>query len=125
MMRPAFGEGSRGNKTALMTLKMAVFAPMPRARVETAMIANPGFLINWREAKRMSANRFEIIFYPSRKATTAKDGGIRADAESQRQHSDCGKGRLLREHARGASQILQEPAHLLVANRSKGKAARD
>ena len=89
------------------------------------MIANPGFLINWREAKRMSANRFEIIFYPSRKATTAKDGGIRANTESQRQGSDCGKRRLFREHARGVAQILQERAHLFAANRSEGKAARD
>src|SRR5213596_2534969 len=33
---------------------MAVFAPMPRASVSTATAVKPGFLSNWRQAKRRS-----------------------------------------------------------------------
>jgi hypothetical protein len=40
--RSASVYGSGRSSTALTTLKMAVLAPMPRARVRTATIANPG-----------------------------------------------------------------------------------
>ena len=37
-----------------MTLKIAVFAPMPSASVRTAMKVKPGDLRSWRKAKRKS-----------------------------------------------------------------------
>src|SRR5438874_2550040 len=37
-----------------MTLKIAVFAPMPSARVRTAMKVKPGVFRSWRSAKRRS-----------------------------------------------------------------------
>src|SRR5438445_12992671 len=42
--------GSAFSNTALTTLKMAVFAPIPSARVSTATAVKPGFLSNWRKA---------------------------------------------------------------------------
>jgi len=46
--------GSDLSITASMMLKMAVLAPMPRARDRMAMTANPGLLRSRRRAKRMS-----------------------------------------------------------------------
>src|SRR5207244_1756069 len=42
------------NNTALTTLKMAVFAPIPSASVSTATRANPGDLRSWRKASLKS-----------------------------------------------------------------------
>ena len=44
------GNGSGFNNTALTTLKIAVFAPIPSARVSTATRVNPGDLRSWRKA---------------------------------------------------------------------------
>jgi len=38
-----FLKGNGRSRTALTTLKIALFAPMPRARAITATIVNPGF----------------------------------------------------------------------------------
>jgi len=42
--------GSGRSTTALTMLKMAVFAPMPSARVSVATAVNPGFFLNMRAA---------------------------------------------------------------------------
>src|SRR6185503_12236089 len=42
--------GSGRKSAALMTLKMAVFAPMPSASVSTATTVKPGFFNSWRKA---------------------------------------------------------------------------
>src|SRR5262249_48510912 len=52
------------SSTALTTLKIAVFRPIPSASVRTAMRVNPGDLRSWRRAKRISfislcAKRFD------------------------------------------------------------------
>src|SRR5207302_1029835 len=52
MMRSASGYGRGRIKTALTMLNMAVFAPIPSARVTIATAANPGFLISCRRARR-------------------------------------------------------------------------
>src|SRR3954471_22458063 len=44
--RSGFWNGSGSRSTAWTTLKMAVFAPIPRARIKTATMANPGLLTN-------------------------------------------------------------------------------
>jgi hypothetical protein len=46
--------GAGRSSTALMTLKIAVFAPMPSASVSTATAVKPGFLSNCRQANRRS-----------------------------------------------------------------------
>ena len=46
--RPESGKGSGFRSMALTTLKIIVFAPIPRASVTTATAVNPGFLINSR-----------------------------------------------------------------------------
>src|SRR6476660_3286864 len=48
--RSGDGNGSGFNNTALTTLKMAVFAPIPSARVSTATRVNPGDFRSWRKA---------------------------------------------------------------------------
>src|SRR6267143_1814627 len=52
MIRSAPGYGSGRSRTALTMLKMAVFAPMPSARVRIATAENAGFLISCRKARR-------------------------------------------------------------------------
>src|SRR5437016_3778112 len=52
MIRAASGYGSGRSRTALTMLKIAVFAPMPSARVRIATAANAGFLVNCRSARR-------------------------------------------------------------------------
>src|SRR5215211_1106390 len=52
MIRSASGYGSGRRRTALTMLKMAVFAPIPRASVTIATAAKPGFLRNCRSASR-------------------------------------------------------------------------
>src|SRR5437016_6108390 len=47
-----YGRGR--SSTALTTLKIAVFAPMPSASVSTATAVKPGFLSNWRKANLKS-----------------------------------------------------------------------
>src|SRR2546423_9287058 len=47
---PDSGYGSGLSRTALTTVKMAVFAPMPSASVSTATAVKPGFFSNWRKA---------------------------------------------------------------------------
>ena len=49
-----WGNGSGLSRTALTTLKMAVFAPIPSARVRIATKVNPGDLRNCRNAKTRS-----------------------------------------------------------------------
>src|SRR6266480_2222129 len=60
MIRSASGYGSGRSKTALTMLKIAVFAPIPRASVKIAMAENAGLLTSCRRAKRMSFN-MEVI----------------------------------------------------------------
>src|SRR4029453_3127242 len=50
-----YGSGLGG--TQRMTLKMAVFAPMPSARVRTAVAVNPGLLHNARTAYHESCRK--------------------------------------------------------------------
>src|SRR5882724_4517876 len=50
----ACGNGNGRSSTASITLKIALFAPMPRARVSTAMMANPGVFANIRKANLKS-----------------------------------------------------------------------
>src|SRR5258708_27875829 len=52
MIRSASGYGSGRRRTALTMLKIAVFAPIPRASVTIATAAKPGFLRNCRSASR-------------------------------------------------------------------------
>src|SRR4029453_2028409 len=54
MSSSGWGNGSGLSNTALTTLKMAVFRPMPSASVKTAIDVNAGDLRNWRRAKRRS-----------------------------------------------------------------------
>ena len=48
--RSGFGNGSERRRTVSMTLKIALFAPIPRASVRMATKVKPGDLISWRMA---------------------------------------------------------------------------
>src|SRR5256714_10324215 len=52
--RSGSSNGSPLRNRSLIKLKMAVFMPMPSARVSTARSVNAGDLISWRKAKRRS-----------------------------------------------------------------------
>src|ERR1051326_3983030 len=51
-----FGYGGARKRTAFTTLKIAVFAPMPMAKVNIATTVNAGDFISIRAANRMSCN---------------------------------------------------------------------
>src|SRR5213075_1194318 len=52
--RPGSLNGGGRSSTALNTLKIAVFAPMPSASVSTATAVKPGFFSSWRKANLRS-----------------------------------------------------------------------
>src|SRR4029434_8404520 len=51
-----FSKGSGLRRTASKTVKMAVLAPIPSARVRTAIRVNPGDFLSSRRAKRKSVS---------------------------------------------------------------------
>ena len=55
--RSCSANGTRFNRTASTTLKMAVVAPIPSASVSTAAVVKPAFLPSMRVAYRMSCHR--------------------------------------------------------------------
>src|SRR6202034_361589 len=57
------GKGKGRSRTAYTTLKVATFAPIPRARVSTATIVKPGLFANIRNAYRISW-KIESMFSP-------------------------------------------------------------
>src|ERR1700727_1463150 len=57
------GRGSM--RTLLTMLKIAVFAPMPRAMMMAAIRAKPGFFTRSRRANRRSRNSADILLPPS------------------------------------------------------------
>ncbi len=52
--RPGSLNGGGRSSTALTTLKIAAFAPMPSASVSTTTVVKPGFFSNWRKANLRS-----------------------------------------------------------------------
>src|SRR5258707_15846027 len=75
--RSGSGNGKGRSKTAFTTVKIAVFAPMPRASERTATPVKTGDRANIRRAKRRSATRFRMYFILSRgEKVTWKSGGV-------------------------------------------------
>src|SRR5205823_14765751 len=58
--RSGWGKGSERNNTAFTMLKIAVFAPTPKARESTATIVKPGLFRSARSAYRISCNNVVI-----------------------------------------------------------------
>jgi hypothetical protein len=54
-------KGSGRSKTAFTTLKIVPLAPMPRARVKTAMPVKPGLLPSLRSAYRASCQMLPML----------------------------------------------------------------
>jgi hypothetical protein len=54
MICSACGNGSGLSRSEFTRLKMAVFAPMPRASVSTAVRVKLGAFLSWRKVKRRS-----------------------------------------------------------------------
>src|SRR5580704_1342062 len=66
MMREASCTGSGLRNTALVSVKIAVFAPIPRASESTAAATNPGLAAKVRKAYFTSCARFSILIrYPN------------------------------------------------------------
>lgn len=61
--RSGSGKGNGRSNTAFTTLKMAVFAPMPRASVITAMAAKPGRFKSERTAYRRSLINESMTYF--------------------------------------------------------------
>src|SRR3989454_12001952 len=88
--RPGSLNGSGRRRTALTTLKIAVFAPMPSASVSTATAVKPGFFSNWRKANLRSfitqcLHRIDFRCAPGRQET--REQGDREE------HERYGRGR--------------------------------
>src|SRR3954464_15613568 len=64
-MRSASRYGKRSRKTALTTVKMALFTPIPSARVRTATNVKPGDFRSCRKAKRKSFMIWSHVASPS------------------------------------------------------------
>jgi hypothetical protein len=68
---------------AWTSVKIAVFAPMPRAIVRMTVAANPGALANWRRANLKS-----VMFVMDGAVGEGKAGGMQKD-DFRRQNWDC------------------------------------
>src|SRR6266446_7290373 len=73
------GYGSAFSNTPLITLKMAVFAPMPSASVSTATAVKPGFFSNWRKANLRSFMAQRLHRIDSRCTTRRQVAGGKDD----------------------------------------------
>src|SRR5579872_2384553 len=88
--------GSGSSRTAWTRLKMAVFAPMPRAMVRMATAAKPGARVRRRNAYFMSATanppaiRYlddgESECVETSSDAVGAEGEVRADGDEQEQH---------------------------------------
>src|SRR5205809_5107779 len=63
--RTGSSNGGGRSTTALITLNIAVLAPIPSASVSTATAVKPGFLSNWRKAYRrlLITDRVQLEFF--------------------------------------------------------------
>src|SRR6266850_8508666 len=84
MSREGCLKGSGRSSTAFTTLKMAVFAPMPRASVRTATSVKPGLLASIRNAYRKSCRKFDITYLPALRRGLCSGGLRRAGSRSGR-----------------------------------------
>src|SRR5439155_1305903 len=90
------GNGRRS--TAFMTLKIAVFAPIPSASVSTATAVKPGFLTSWRMANLKSFITKRLHRIDPRRAARRQPARQQCDQEQkQRAHDEC--FRVGRTHA--------------------------
>jgi len=64
IIRSGCGYGRDLRRTPLMTLKIAVLAPIPRAMVMTTTAVKPGLWRKLLNENRMSLIRFAISVYP-------------------------------------------------------------
>src|SRR5712672_2639789 len=73
---------------ALTKLKMAVFAPMPRASVSTATAVKPGFFISWRKANLRSFITQRLHRIDPRRAPGGNHAGQQRDDNKQHHNAD-------------------------------------
>src|ERR1700733_12365248 len=88
-----WGTGKGRNTMPSTTLKIAVLAPMPSARVSTAVTVNPGDRRNWRSASLMSESADSIVSH-----THTSRPGQRSPAYESRFYGD------VRVHAKTLGQ---------------------
>src|SRR2546427_7802329 len=85
--------GNGRSSTALTTLKMAVFAPMPSASVSTATAVKPGFFSNCRMANFRSFITQCLHRIDSRRAPGGQPTGKQSYQEDQ-QYQAANGGRI-------------------------------
>ena len=85
--RAGSATGNRRSISAFITLKIAVLAPIPRARVRMAMQVMTGFFSNWRKAnfKSFITQRHHRI--DSRRAASGEIAGAGGHREHQNSRS--------------------------------------
>src|SRR6266478_7481538 len=98
-------KGNGRSNTPLTTLKMAVFAPMPRASVSTATAVKPGFFSNWRKANLMSFITQRLNRIDLRGPARGQPAGEKRD-QTQEQRDTRKRGGIQRAHAE--KQTAQE-----------------
>src|SRR6516162_11305990 len=77
-------KGSGRRRTALITEKIAVLAPMPRASTTMAPAENAWLRRRVRKEKRMSENRFLISVNSRGRWTGRKDGDTHENAQKEK-----------------------------------------
>src|SRR5437867_13052123 len=95
---PGCSYGSGLSKTPLITLKMAVLAPMPSASVSTATAVKPGFFSSWRKANLRSFITQRLHRIDLRRAAGRNVAGKGSDAK-QAQRDQPKRQRVRRMYA--------------------------
>src|SRR5437867_12961566 len=89
--RSAAGNGNGRSKTQFTTLKMAVFAPMPRASVSRATAVKPGFFSSWRKANLRSFITQSLHGIDFRSPPRRQPAGADQRAQDAKRHSTEGQ----------------------------------
>src|SRR5436853_7888679 len=82
------GYGSGRSRTALTTLKIAVFAPIPSESAKMAMKVKPGCFSNCRNANRRSSSMILLAFSL---LVTKRDHWIDTCGAARRNKTGCGR----------------------------------
>src|SRR5438874_5929369 len=122
MRRSVAGSGSGLSNAVLTTLKIAVFAPMPSARVSTATAVKPGFFSSWRKANlrsfiTQSLHRIDLC--------SASSGNPRREQPCEDENPGSGKkyNRIGRIHFK--EHLLQRLSDGVRKKESPGQAQSD
>src|SRR5437867_7362407 len=113
-------KGRGRSSTAFTTLKIAVLAPMPRARVSTATAVKPGFFSSWRKANFRSFIPQRLHRIDLRRAPRRQPAGKQSSGDQK--HDDACECQRVRR--RDAVELARDETRCRQAADQSGNTAK-